>query len=209
MRSCVRVPSSVMAVATKVAPIVSTNAAGETSTTLTNGNGNSVFANGCSASLHHITVGLRKVQPSNSTTRSPVVNSVAPGSLRWRSMSDEIPCAAFGFAHAAIPASGWSNGFGSMRDRRSANASAISRPCAVTHRPEALMQDRPPFFATDSTMRSRYCFQLLCPSSWMMILLRPGPWISTRGVFSHGATVAPPPKSMARPHRFRISLAPE
>ena len=167
-----------------------------------------MFANGCSAASHQITVGLRKVQPSNSTTRSPVVNSVAPGSLRCWSIRDEIPCADFGFAHAAIPASGWSKGFGSMRAKRAANASAIFRPFAVTHTPEALMQDLPPFFATDATMRSRYCSQLFCPASWMMILLRPGPWISTRGVFIHGATVEPPPKSMERPHRTRISLAP-
>ena len=120
--------SSVIAVATSVAPIDSTNAVNDTSTTLTKGNGNSVFANGCSASSHQITVGLRKVHPSNSTTRSPVVNSVAPGSFKWRSISDEIPCAAAGFAHAAMPASGSSSGFGSMRAKRSANASAISRP---------------------------------------------------------------------------------
>ena len=64
--------------------------------------------------------------------------------------------ATFGFAKGASCASGSSVARGVTAASLAARPSAISRALAVTHTPEALMQERPPFSTIEEAISSRW-----------------------------------------------------
>ncbi len=121
----------------------------------------SFFAIAASGDSQCTTVGRMYSARPSFTRRSPsrclAVTSVTPGSLISASIDFEMASAMPGTVNGARLASGSSGGSGRTEATRCAIAFAISRPCRLTQMPEQLMQPRPLFANTLSTITSR-CF---------------------------------------------------